>query len=282
MPTDRERTRAFNKERRNQLKAGLVIRKDTYGEIRRLLAQAQTRIQVILAGQPSDYQQWILPQLTREIRAALSAVERQAGNLAEQAASRSWEAGIDLVDRPLAAGGVVVAGVLPQISLDQLTAMREFMVDRIKDVPLALANRIASELGLTVIGAQGVGDTVRNIQRLFGTQGRQRALTIVRTELGRVYAVASHRRMAQAGELLPGLKKQWRRSGKVHSRVNHDAIDGQVRDVDEWFSLSGQRGMVRLMHPRDPRAPAGETINCGCESLPYMADWEMSISDRLG
>jgi hypothetical protein len=32
---------------------------------------------------------------------------------------------------------------------------------------------------------------------------------------------------------------------------------------------------VELMHPRDPAAPAAETINCGCESLPYMESWKV-------
>jgi uncharacterized protein with gpF-like domain len=72
------------------------------------------------------------------------------------------------------------------------------------------------------------------------------------------------------------MKKQWRRSGKLHSRPEHDAADGQIVDVDKPFIVGG----VALMFPRDPAAPIGETINCGCESLPWMESWEMSTPGR--
>ena len=67
------------------------------------------------------------------------------------------------------------------------------------------------------------------------------------------------------------MKKQWRRSGKIHSRLTHDLADGQVVDADKPFIVGG----VKMMYPRDPTAPVSETINCGCVCLPYMDDWEV-------
>jgi hypothetical protein len=128
-----------------------------------------------------------------------------------------------------------------------------------------------------MMGAQSAGDTVANVRNLFKKQGRSRALTIVRTELGRAYSVASHQRKTQAAEYLPGLKKQWRRSGKVHSRVAHDTIDGQIRDVDQPFTLGNGK---QLMFPRDPQADVAETINCGCDELPYMESWDVKTPGR--
>ena len=72
--------------------------------------------------------------------------------------------------------------------------------------------------------------------------------------------------MEQAAKVLPGLKKQWRRSGKLRSRIAHDAVDGQIRETGKPFSVGG----ASLMYPRDPAGPAAETINCGCQSLPWM------------
>jgi hypothetical protein len=40
----------------------------------------------------------------------------------------------------------------------------------------------------------------------------------------------------------------------------------------EAFDVGG----IEIMHPRDPKAPPGETINCGCESLPMMVSWEVT------
>lgn len=269
----RERTAAFNKARAAQIRAGLKIRKDTYGEIIRLLQAAEQRITQQLAAAPSDYQQFYLPKLQRAVRDALAAVGAESADIVRSGADASWQAGLDLVDKPLAAGGIQLQGLVPRISTEQLLAMRTFAVDRIKDVSVQLANKVTSELGMAIIGTQDIGTTIGNIQKLFGSQGRRRALTIVRTELGRAYAVAGQKRLDQAAEFLPGLKKQWRRSGKVHSRAGHDAIDGQVRAPDEQFLLPSGIG---LAHPRDPKAPAGETINCGCESLPYMDNWDVA------
>jgi hypothetical protein len=87
--------------------------------------------------------------------------------------------------------------------------------------------------------------------------------------------MASDQRMAQAAAKVPGLQKQWRRSGKLHSRANHDAIDGQVVDVGQPFTLMTDRGPVKLMYPHDPAAPVGETINCGCIALPFKKSWQV-------
>jgi hypothetical protein len=115
----------------------------------------------------------------------------------------------------------------------------------------------------------------------MGGISRRRAIAIVRTELGRAFATASQLRSEQAAEYLPNLKKQWRRSGKIHSRRKHDLTDGQVRPVDQPFILGtghvsdpAASGGIRIMHPHDPAAPPSETINCGCISLPYMESWK--------
>ena len=263
----------FIAERERQLREAMAIRRDTYNEVVRLLRQAESDIIALLQSSPTEYQAFQLPRLLRQIRAALADIGPGASDTLRRAADASWRAGISLVDAPLAAGGVRVAAMLPALSLEQLAAMRNFMTDRIRDIPIKLANEIADHLALTIIGSQSVGDTTATIARLFTTRGRSRALTIVRTELGRVYATATNQRLAQASTILPGLRKQWRRSGKIHSRPEHDGIDGQLRDIGSPFRLTNG---IELQHPRDPAAPLSETINCGCEELPHMDHWRTS------
>ena len=82
--------------------------------------------------------------------------------------------------------------------------------------------------------------------------------------------------MEQASEVLLGLKKQWRRSSKLRARLTHDAIGGQLRDADKAFSVAG----ASLMFPRDPAGPAAETVNRGCQSLPWMESWEVQNPGR--
>lgn len=274
--SDRERNRRFRREAARVLRGRTRLQRDTAAEVVRLLGVALERSKAVLAGAPSDYQRWNLPQLQASVRAALAELGDQAAAAADAGAESAWRAGVDLVDRPLAAGGVRIAAALPSVDTGQLLAMRSFLTERIKDVTLTAANRINAELGLVAIGSQTPADAVGAITRTLRARSRSRAITIVRTELGRAFSVAAQARREQAAEHLPGLKKQWRRSGKLHARAGHDQADGQVVANDEPFVIHAERGgTVRLMFPRDPAGPVGETINCGCEALPWMESWEV-------
>lgn len=275
-----EEERRFKAELREVLRGRTALQRDTNAEIVRLLKQALSRIEMTLGAQPTDYQQWSLPQLAREIRQALDAFGDTASASMAAAANSAWQIGQDVVLLPLAAGGVQIVGAWA-IDTRQLTAMRTFMTDRIKDIGVAAANKINAELGMVVIGTQTPADAIGKVRHILGEPSRSRATTIVRTELGRVFSVASHESLQEAVPLVPGLQKQWRRSGKRYPRLHHDLADGQIRDVDKPFTLTPLgRPQVRVMYPHDPKAPASETINCGCVSLPYKADWNVAHRGR--
>jgi Phage Mu protein F like protein len=279
MADDSDRNKRFRAERKRQSRRLTRIQRDTAAEVRRLLKLADQRIRAQLGVMPppTEWQAFHLPKLQDAIRKAMADMETRAASRLQQAAGASWSAGVDSVDKPIAAGlqSARFTGLMPEIDTRQLMAMRNFMTDRIKDISTTVANRINAEMGLVAIGGQTPSQAAGTIGRLIAG-GRDRANTIIRTELGRAYAAAGQQRMAQAQALLPGLKKQWRRSGKIHSRPAHDIADGQVRDVDEPFLVNG----AELMFPRDPAAPASETINCGCDSLPFMESWEVREPGR--
>tara|TARA_R110002096_G_scaffold172484_7_gene346187 strand:- start:844 stop:1680 length:837 start_codon:yes stop_codon:yes gene_type:complete len=267
---DKERNKRFNKARREQIKHKARIFTDTRKELIKLLSTAEKSIIATLAGAPTEWETFFLPELQRSINQAMNTFADGYSVAILEASNKMKVAGVALIDAPLAAGGATVATYLPQVSIRQLAAMRSFMTDRILDIGLSTANKINSELGLVAIGAQPQSVAVSNIQRLLKNGSRQRAITIARTELGRVYSMATDERLRQARKLVPGLKKKWLKSGKLHSRTGHDAINGQVRDVDKPYTLPSGK---QLMYPRDPAAPAAETINCGCDSLPYVEQW---------
>lgn len=273
--TDAEKNRALAAAVRQAHAGQTALQADTYNEIVRLLNEALASIRGTLAAQPSDYQRWQLPQLQREIERALSDMGTQAAQTASTAIGDSWEQGRNLVDKPLAASGVRIAALAPVLDSTRLFAMRAFLTDRIKDVSIQAANKINSQLGLVVIGAQTPSDAVTQVTEILGEPSRERARRIVRTELGRAYSTAAQTRMEQAAAVVPGLRKRWRRSAKKHPRPGHYAAHGQVRGVNEKYVLLARVGTVELLYPRDPAAPAGETINCGCVSEPYVADWNL-------
>lgn len=274
--TPNQRRKAFDAARQRVLRERTATMVATRDELVRLLTTAKERIAAILAKQPSDYQRWSVLEIQREIDIHLAALRTGASAVIDAAADKAWRLGQDVVDRPLAAAGVQMAAALPRLDVAQLLAIRTFMVDRIADITREAARKIGTELGLVTVGTQGLHEAVNAVEHILGVGSRARAQTIVRTELGRVFASAGQERMTQAGKALPGLKKQWRRSGKVHSRAAHDAADGQVKPVNEPFMVGG----AALMYPQDPAGAPEDTINCGCVSLPYMDDWTVQDPGR--
>ncbi|WP_300435601.1 phage minor head protein [Zoogloea sp.] len=237
--------------------------------IAKLLKTAEGRLLALLADQPSDAAQWSLSQVQAQVRHALAEFGDQAAAEVASQAGQAWEIGQAAIDAPLAAGRIAVVGAAPVLDTRLLSAMRAFMTDRIKDVGTEAISKINTQLGLTVLGAQSPAETVTAIKEVLGETSRRRALTIVRTENSRVYSTAAFERLLQQAQMVEGLQKQWRASGKPHPRINHLAADGQVQDVTKPFKLGG----AELMYPHDPKAPASETILCGCTMVPWHADW---------
>lgn len=239
-----------------------------------LLDKAKADITLTLAGQPSDYQQWRLSELNKEIDRVMAELGQRSGQVLSSAAGAAWEGGIAAIDAPMAAAEI--KAMLPHLDAGQLMGMRAFMVDRIGDVSTVAASRIKQELGLTMIGAQNVNDTIGKVAEHLGETSRARATTIVRTELSRAWATASNERALQSEEGGVAMDKIWRRSGKIHSRLAHDIADGRRVKIDEAFVINGHK----LRYPHDPKAPASETINCGCICLYRPRESKATLPDK--
>ena len=255
-------TEAFNAA----LKGRTRLINGTLDELRALLQKADADILATLAALPSDYQAWYLPQLQGEIRRVLELIAGDVAAAVDAGQVAAWRQGSALVDGVLAASAVSV--VMPQLDTRQLSAMRQFLTEKIKDVTLDAANLINSELGLVTIGVKNPFDAIKAVTQILGETTLRRGTTIVATELNRAFAAANQLRMEQSAQYVPGLQKKWLKSGKREPRPEHVAIHGQVQPVDKPFVLEG--GAVKMMYPGDPRAPARHTINCGCASVPVV------------
>lgn len=239
-----------------------------------LLRAAQAQIIAQLASQPTDWQQWQLTRLRDQIATVLTATGQQTGAAVDTGLREVWRQGEDIVDKPLAAAGLGVETRLGELDVRVLSAMRVFAVERMNNVAAEAVSKIGQQLGLVTIGSVTPYQAIKAVQALLGNETPQRATTIVRTEVSRAFAVAADQRLVQAAPLVPGLGKQWRRSGKIHSRWNHDLMDGQVVDVGKAFKVPNPGGGFDMMQcPHDPKAPIEQVISCGCVSLPYVKNW---------
>lgn len=240
------------------------------------LTAARDQILQVLAAQPADWERWQLGKLLDQVNAVLEGATGRAAAAVDGGLRAAWQQGEDFIDKPLAAGGLNVELQLPVLDVGVLGNLRQFAALRLKDVGVEASRKIGSQLSLVTVGARTPFQAIKAIQQQLGNESPQRATTIVRTEVGRAFALASHKRLLQAAELVPGLQKKWRRSGKIHSRWNHDAVDGQVQDVEQPFVLPSHEGPVKMMHPHDPTAPVEEVINCGCLALPFRSTWKVA------
>lgn len=266
--TPEQRRRAFDAERARRIRALGRITAQTRARIVKELLALQETVLAEIKAQPTEWRLQHLQRVRGQLEAAIVRF-RTAGTSTWQESSRAaWEAGVALVDEPLAAAGVQVGAMLPRVDDRQLLGLQSFLTDRIADISAETVRRVNAQLVSTLSGVRSPAETIAEVQRIMGIS-RRRAITITRTELGRAFSTGTHLRSLDAAKRVPGLKKQWRRSGKLHSRVTHDLADGQVRDPDEPFDVGGEQ----LMYPLDPTGSAKNTINCGCTSLPWKEDW---------
>lgn len=271
---NKDQERAWKKAEKEAQAARKKLLEDTRAEVLALLQKAKEDITLTLAGQPSDYQQWRLTELNKEIERVTGELGRQAGQVLASAAGKAWEGGINTLDSALEAADFKL--MLPHLDAGQLMGMRAFMVERIADVAAAAAGKIKQELGLAMIGTQSIHDTIGKVAAHLSDGSRARATTIVRTELSRAWAVAADERALQSADAGVEMEKVWRRSGKIHSRLAHDAADGRRVKISETFTINGHQ----LRYPHDPKAPASETINCGCICLYRPRDSKATLPDK--
>lgn len=271
--TPAERQKLFRAERARQWTLGVDLKVRTRETVLSLLDAAATNIAARLAGEPSEWEAYRLPALQAEVRRQMSIFQAGAADTMIGGLRDGWDLGQALIDAPLRAVDIDLASALPRLNSQVLLAMQSFATDRIADISTSIVNKVNGELAQVIIGTQTPFEAARKVAAHLGkdSPSASRATTIVNDEVGRAYSLAGQERMVQAKTMLPGLRKQWRRSGKREARLAHVMADGQVVKVDEPFLIGGHK----LMCPRDPSGPIGQTINCGCTSLPIMKSWEV-------
>lgn len=252
------------------------------GQVLELLVSARAKIVETLTGQPSDFQQWQLTRLLGQINDVLDGAMGQAGALFALRMSDAWKLGEDLIDKPLTAIGHSIEMVLPQLDMGVLKQMQAFGSLRLKDVGREASAKIGQQLGMVTIGGQSPFEAIKEVQKLLASDSPRRATAIVVTEVSRAFALASNERLEQAADIVPELGKQWRRSGKLHSRWNHDLVDGQVVGAKDQFSVPNPGGGIDKMKcPHDPNAPIEQVIHCGCVMLPWKKTWKVKTPGAL-
>lgn len=254
----------------------------TDAELAKLVDEALGRVAALLAQQPSDYQLWVLPRLVDGLARVGDELARQAGDKATTAMGRAWALGVRAVDAPVDAAAPAAAPAsrvaLGEPSVQQLRALQVMTTSQIGGASQAAVATINRELGQVVLGTQSPFQAQQKVAAVLTDRTSSQLRGIVGLSLSQAFNTASFLQLQAQAKRDPRLKKQWRRSGKRHSRWNHDAIDGTVEEVDKPFMLqpgNKKGGPVAMMYPADPAAPIGETINCGCVLVAFLKGWKL-------
>lgn len=268
--TKTQRRRAFNKAIKQALEDKTGILTTPERRILELLTLTVSNITDVLNNQPSDYQQWFLPQIEQQIYPLLDTFAVNASQVFKEASTSAAAAGAAMFDKPLLASAVQLWGVSPLVIPEQIAAIATFGGNRMVDISTKAKLMINSELGLTMIGTQTSHEAVSKIASYLQDTPKHRVKTIVKTEISRAYAFASEKRFSQLATSFPHLQKEWRKSGKFHARESHVVADKQRVPYKSFFMVGG----IKMRFPHDPNAPAKEVINCGCTMVPYIEDWD--------
>lgn len=269
---DRERSKAFNKALREQVKTRRLLLSEAWNQISVILELTEEQINQQLAAMPTEWQLYRTRTLQGEIDRILVAMGERTSEQIKIFSDKAIQQGMDVLDIPLQAAGINLSSVAPQLSIEQLENMRHFAGERLKDVSKEVGVKINKKLGLVVTGAITPFEAKKAVNKLMQGEPVWRGKTVVNTELSSLFSRSTNERMISATKYLPGLKKKWLKSRRKDPRETHHAAHQQIVDIDKPFLI----GVVKMMHPHDPKAPAKEVVNCGCMKVPHMSNWQVN------
>lgn len=124
-----------------------------------------------------------------------------------------------------------------------------------------LKKAISSEISRGLSSGMAYADIARNIATVTGAP-KSRAKAIVRTEGHRIQQASTQDAAKASKARGANVKKQWDSTLDGGTRPTHRRLDGQIRDVEEPFSMDGKTAM----NPGDFGDPA-EDCECRCVEL---------------
>ena len=244
--------------------------------VTRLLAELRKQVAAELVSIPAESYAALNMRMTlRSIEGHLSTWQSAAGREVTASLRTMWDSGTAFV--PTVASQAGVYSGIGHISSNLLDTLTEFTTSKLGNVATDLQSRINAEIHLGILGQKTPGQIADAILGAgleahpdsFMT-AQQRATTIVQTEMGRAFSMASELGITKAQEVLPEMEKMWVHAGHPkQARLSHVAAHGQHVKADEKFLIGG----LAMKYPRDPAGGAANSVHCGCELVPYMADW---------
>ena len=124
----------------------------------------------------------------------------------------------------------------------------------------AMKKSIRQEITRGIASGLSYSDMIRNLRNATNAP-LANAKTIVRTEGHRIQQASTEDARREAKAHGADVVKQWDATMDSETRPTHQRLDGQIREVDEYFEIGGKKAM----YPGAFGDPA-EDCNCRCRA----------------
>ncbi len=221
-----------------------------------------------------------LKTIQRELDGKIKDFESRLSGIVNDSQASSFKAGANLSDDVMKTAGFITGTA--RLSDELLVTANKFSAKTIKNLTSSMRMDINRSLRRSILTGENNFQSARRIDKILGIKKNlgymNRSDVIARTETNRMFSIARQAKDEQVVEQVPNMKKQWLTAGDSRVRpsgpyarllFNHRRANGQIKKVDEPFNVSGER----LMFPRDPIGSPENVVNCRCQSVPYMEEW---------
>ena len=148
-------------------------------------------------------------------------------------------------------------------------------IQNIERTTLNQIRRAIQEGNAEDLGARAIAGRIR--ERVGGSMGRRRAITIARTE---THSAASYANHAVAQESGVQFKKRWVSTNDARTRQHHREMNGTEVGMDEDFIVPYKGANYKMGYAGDPRGGPANVINCRCVIV-YFEDEDVIIDDPV-
>jgi hypothetical protein len=258
--------RAYQKKTNEILRKVGKIDKDAVKKVSVFLRQMRADIADAVT-RATGFDQLHFTQILSDIEGAINVFQQRYHDVLISAIGDAWQGGKELIDLPLAAANIRFAPS-PVIDLDYIEFLQQYSASLIKDLGKQIQRRVDSALRLAMLGAKNSNEAMAEVGKILRKRTVYDAERIVRTEVSRTLNLSAQRRMQDADDKIPELRKYWLHTTDSRVRPSHLNVGyatnpnfgGTPIRVNEKFTIGGER----VNGPHDPALSAEETINCRC------------------
>lgn len=258
--------RAFKKKTNEILRKVGKLDKDAAKKVFAYLRQMRADIADAVT-RATGFDELHLTQILSEIEGAIAVFQQRYQDILLPTIKDAWEGGKELIDSPLAAAGIRFVPS-PVIDLDYVEFLQQYSASLIRDLGAQTQRRVDSALRLAMLGVKNANEAMADVGRILRKRTAYEVERIVRMEVSRTLNLSTQRRMQDAGEKIPELRKYWLHTTDSRVRPSHLAVGyatnprfgGTPIRINEKFNVGGEQANG----PHDPALSAEESMQCRC------------------